>query len=190
MIVPPMGLKTIYFIVYYIIKQVGIMDLDLDNLPKVTRPSEKVVEACVSRAARYYQINPMILLAVRNHEAGQVGMANKNSNGSYDMGVMQLNTINLSLIQENFPKITAKDIIFKPCVNVFIGAWFLKSKIDGAGGDVWKGIGNYHSYTKKYHDIYVAKVVKQYKKIRNKYLSPQPKAQPKKTPTVIGIYRD
>lgn len=174
------------------------MDIDFDNLAPARHPSERVVDTCIFRAAEQYKLNPLVLKAIRRQEAGKVGMANRNTDDSYDLGIMQLNTINLPTIQNNFPKISPYDLIYKACINVYIGAWFLKGRIERAGGDVWKGVGNYHSGTPSLHDKYVEGVKRHYRKVRAEYinkkraaLSENGKAHSysRRQPKIIGIHR-
>lgn len=173
------------------------MEIDFENLPPGRHPSERVIDSCIYRAADHYELNPLVLKAVRRQEAGKVGMANRNTDDTYDLGVMQLNTTNLDKILRNFPQISAYDLIYKACVNVFVGAWFLKGRIDRANGDVWRGVGNYHSGTPHLHHAYREKVQDHYRKIREEYLSakqsraPQAASRqaPRRRSNVIGIYQ-
>lgn len=167
------------------------MDIDFENLPPGRHPSERVIDSCIYRAADHYKINPLVLKAVRRQEAGKVGMANRNTDGSYDLGVMQINTINLPQISRKFPDVSALDLIYRACVNVFVGAWFLKGRIDRANGDVWRGVGNYHSGTPHLHKIYLDKTQDHYRAIQKEYSTNARKHRAtSRRPTVIGIYQD
>lgn len=175
------------------------MEIDYDSLPAARHPSERVVDTCISRAADHHKLNPLVLKAIRRQENGKVGMANRNSNGSYDLGIMQLNTINLEAITRQYPRVSPYDLVYKACVNVFIGAWFLKEKITQAGGDVWKGVGNYHSGTPHLHKKYLKSVQEHYRDVRREYLEArragrksntrQRSSEHRKKPAVIGIYQ-
>ena len=48
---------------------------------------------CIFTAAQTYSVPPTVILGVLNVEGGKVGMASSNTNGTYDLGPMQINTI-------------------------------------------------------------------------------------------------
>ncbi|WP_253476797.1 lytic transglycosylase domain-containing protein [Natronocella acetinitrilica] len=125
-----------------------------------------VQEQCVNYAAAQYQIHPLVLHAIAEVEGGQIGMASRNANGTYDLGVMQINTINLPLIERHFPRVGWRELVWSPCVNIAIGAWFLRRKIDEVGGDFWRGVGNYHSATPRHHNRYKRLVHDTYQRLR------------------------
>ena len=56
-------------------------------------------------------------------------------------------------------------IINDVCYNIHIGTWILSSRINEVNGDVWRGIGNYHSKTPKYHNRYLGHAKKAYTQI-------------------------
>ena len=70
-----------------------------------------------------YNIDPLLLLAIAKAESGlKVNAVNKNSNGTYDYGLMQINSINLGYIE------ATKDTVFNPRVNIHGGAKLLDQK--------------------------------------------------------------
>lgn len=167
------------------------MDLNIDTTPSEAAVSERMVDACIVRSAKVQGIPPVVLKAIRQQEGGMVGMANRNSDGSYDLGVMQLNTINLESIQRNFRSVTLEKLIFEPCINIYIASWFLKSKINEVGGDLWRGVGNYHSKTPSHHNRYLKQVKSRVRKLINENWNPQLKsaASRRNNRNVIGIHR-
>lgn len=50
------------------------------------------------------------------------------------------------------------------CFNIYIGSWILAHSIRKEKGDVWEGVGRYHSATPKYKYRYIEKVKKVYNK--------------------------
>lgn len=107
---------------------------------------------CINSAAVRYYVPATLILAVIKAEGGRNGMARKNKNGTYDYGVMQINTVWLNKIKSF--GYTAEDLQYSPCKNVEVGTWILSQSIAEAAV-LPKGIGNYHSHTdhlnKKYH---------------------------------------
>jgi len=140
------------------------MDNYEDVFPDPIDTQEEIVNRCIIKSALYYDINPHLIKAVAKVEAGKPGTISKNKNGTYDLGVMQLNTTNFKLLKKNFAQVELSDIIYSPCINIALGTWFLKKQIDNAN-DYWTGVGNYHSKTQKYHNRYLKKVIREYQKL-------------------------
>lgn len=117
---------------------------------------------CINQAAIIYHVPAALILAVIKQENGRNGQAVKNTNGTYDYGVMQINDIWL-------PKIatygyTKNDIQYDACKNVLVGTWILgKSIVEG--DDIWRGVGNYHSHTLRHNLSYRTDILKNYQKI-------------------------
>lgn len=140
------------------------------ELPEPTPVSSSLIYECANYAARHYNVSPYVVLSIIEVEGGKKGTVSKNSNNSYDLGVMQINTIHLPEIKSNFPNVDWKVLANEPCVNIGVGTWILSKRINEAG-ELWKGVGNYHSRTPKYHRIYLNKIYRAYKKVLSKYLS-------------------
>jgi len=123
------------------------------DIPPVI-PTE-VTHECVMQTAERFDLPPRLIYAVLKVEGGQVGQKVKNTNGTYDMGPMQINTIWL----EHFGDyVTEQQILHDGCVNVQVGAWILKARINESDGDFWRGVGSYHSKTPTRNKAYQAKV--------------------------------
>lgn len=86
-----------------------------------------------------------------------------NTNKSVDIGPMGINSIHLGELQQY--GINAEKLRSDPCLNVFIGTWLLRRSIVQAGGNLWKGIGNYHSKTPSLHRDYQLKVWKKMQRV-------------------------
>ncbi|WP_052331243.1 lytic transglycosylase domain-containing protein [Vibrio parahaemolyticus] len=131
------------------------------NLPPVKPVSESVIEQCVSYSSQYFRINSNVIKAIILVEGGKSGTMSRNSNGTYDMGVMQINTIHLPDIQRKYPTVTWRDVAYDPCVNIGIGTWILSKRLKETN-DYWVGVGNYHSKTPKYRNRYLKKIYEAY----------------------------
>lgn len=125
---------------------------------------------CVLQASQVNSIDVNILMSVIHVEGGRVGVESKNRNGSYDLGIMQINSHSwIPLISKVFfsddiekaYKVTRDDA----CFNISIGAWILKQSIYKEGGNVWEGVGRYHSRTPSIKYRYIKKVRNAYSKI-------------------------
>ena len=121
-----------------------------------------VMTYCANESSKRFNISPYIIKAIARVEGGKIGTMSRNSNGTYDLGIMQLNTTNFKRIKRAFPTVTKADLVLKPCINIYIATWWLSREIKSAKGDVWKGIGNYHSRTPKYHNRYLKRFKEHY----------------------------
>jgi soluble lytic murein transglycosylase-like protein len=106
---------------------------------------------CINEAAIEYHLPAKLIISVLEVEQGKVGQTTKNTNGTYDIGPMQINSTWLSEL--NTYGITQHDIQYDACKNVRVGAWILSKKI-AARNDILVGIGDYNSHTPKYNKAY------------------------------------
>jgi len=85
--------------------------------------SEEITK-CFVRAGEYYDIPPLVLWSVAYVESGfNYKAINRNKDGSYDIGIMQINSRWLPVLKKY--GIHVRDL-YDPCVNIFVGAWILK----------------------------------------------------------------
>lgn len=119
--------------------------------------------SCVAQSAVYFKIHPRIILSIADVEGGKNGSYVKNKNGTHDMGIMQINTIHLPEIQQEYPQITESRIVNDTCVNVYLSAKILYKKMKGKYS-FWEGVGNYHSKTPHIREKYLNKLFAAYKK--------------------------
>jgi len=110
---------------------------------------------CFDDAAAFHHVNPLILRAIALVESrGNSNAINKNSNGSYDLGMMQINSIHLPELARY--GLDRKDLL-DACKNVYTGAWILRQNMDRYG-NTWNAIGAYNASTPEYRRRYAARV--------------------------------
>lgn len=117
---------------------------------------------CVDAASRRYGVHPQLILAVLKTEGGTVGAISQNTNGSYDMGPMQINSIHLPELARL--GVTREQVINDECTNIFVGTYKLRQAIDG-GTDFWTGVSRYHSRTPSKGRKYLARVARNLREI-------------------------
>ena len=117
---------------------------------------------CINEAAIEFNVPAKLIIAILNVERGKSGQAVKNTNGTYDLGPMQINTIWLPILKKY--SITKHDLQFDPCINVKVGAWLLGRSI-ASYINFLKGVGDYHSRTPRFNSEYVQKVKISYTQI-------------------------
>ena len=115
--------------------------------------------ACLLNAASLQGLPPQLVLGVADVENGAVGLASKNSNGTEDLGIMQINTgVWLKPVADMHfkgdEKAAYKALRDDGCYNIQIGTWILKQAVADADGNYFEGVGIYHSRTPKYKKRY------------------------------------
>jgi len=111
------------------------------------RPPEPEVARCIRQAARGQPWLEKTLWGLRDQEAGWIGAEILNSNGSHDLGPLQINSWWV-------PKIAAllsrrqgdvrRWLQFDPCFNAETARWIFLDALK-TGGSYWKAVGIYHS---------------------------------------------
>lgn len=116
---------------------------------------------CIFTAAQTYAVPPSALLGILNVEGGRIGQAVRNTNGTYDLGPMQINTIWIPQLARYWGVSEAhatREVRDNACINIGVGAWILRSKVNETG-NLYKGIAWYHSATPHLGHNYQRKVI-------------------------------
>lgn len=108
---------------------------------------------CFEDAGEKYDINPLLLWSIAKVESNFYTHAiNRNTNGTFDYGVMQINSSWYKTIGHN-----RWMELSDPCINVMTGAWILKQCMDRYGC-TWDAVGCYNSGNKDRRKGYAWKV--------------------------------
>lgn len=119
-------------------------------------PGTTPYDPCFDAAARYYGLHPALLKAIARKESGMNPRAvGRNTNGTYDIGIMQINSAHLPKLAR--AGVTADDLLANPCRNIVVGAWILADAVR-RHGLTWKAVGAYHSPTEWRQAKYAADV--------------------------------
>ena len=119
---------------------------------------------CILTAAAVHRVPPGVIAILLAVEGGTLGQGNQNTNGTVDIGPMQINQIHLPALARRWsttPERAREALLTSFCANVEAGAWILRAAIDSAGGDFWEGVGRYHSATEVYKTRYLRRVLEQ-----------------------------
>jgi len=118
---------------------------------------------CIQLAADRYGLPVSLIHAILEVEGGDVGQAVRNSNGTEDLGPMQINTVWLPRLAPY--GITRQQIQQDRCINILVGSWILARQLKKAKDmkgpalrRVWWGIGSYHSRTPEHNVEYALKI--------------------------------
>lgn len=118
--------------------------------------------ACMLAVAAELHLPPRVLPAIQAVEGGRVGMSRMNTNGSEDLGLMQVNSLWLPLLSRRTG--LARDalrekLIQDGCFNIAVAGAILRVYLHEARGDLLAAVGNYHSHTPVRHRAYQLRVV-------------------------------
>ena len=109
-----------------------------------------LTKQCVVESASLQSLELIKVLSVLGWEAGRLGLYQRNTDGSYDIGPMQVNSIHLPDLARKFSRPQAEIATllgYDGCFNVAVGSMMLRARTNEANGDFWMGIGRYHSKT-------------------------------------------
>ena len=121
----------------------------------------KVLTACIMLASQTYEVPPAVLVGIFSVEGGKVGQEVKNTNGSYDMGPMQINSLWIPELSKHWGvgHDTARSWIRDDaCTNVGVSAWILRNHLNKTGS-LSTAISYYHSRTPRLGKAYKSKVI-------------------------------
>lgn len=100
-------------------------------LPVKTR----TLQVCLVRAAGYYHVPVLLLDAIVWQEGGTDGVGDRDPDGSYDLGLAQINTRWLSVFSKY--GITARSLLDNPCENLYAAGYVLDTYVQHFGGGNW-----------------------------------------------------
>jgi len=109
----------------------------------------QALAVCIFTAAQTYVVPPSVLLGILNVEGGRIGQAVHNTNNTYDLGPMQINTIWIPQLARYWgvsQHVAMHEVRDDACINIGVGAWILRKKMNETG-NLYSGIANYHSAT-------------------------------------------
>lgn len=134
--------------------------------------------SCWEQAGARYGIEPELLQAIAMVESNLNPHAlNKNSDGSIDYGLMQINSFHLPELAKF--NIRPTDLMANTCLNVITGAWILAANIRQFGYG-WQAVGAYNvgtANTPERHALrqkYIRKVFPHYRHLKQKSLRSTP----------------
>lgn len=100
-----------------------------------------VAEQCVVESAAHHRVPVSLIMWLMAQEDGAVGMVSDNTNGSYDIGPMQINSWWLPKLKRL--GVSEKSIRDNGCINVAVGTWIFSDLLRRY--PVWQAIGYYHT---------------------------------------------
>jgi soluble lytic murein transglycosylase-like protein len=121
---------------------------------------------CINQAVVAYAIPASLIMAIIYVEGGTNGLRIRNTNGSFDYGVMQVNSSWLPEIAKQFAY-TPNDLQYNACKNVMAGSWILRQNLNQQKRkSIMYAVGSYHSLTPNLNYIYSIQVLSAYQTIQ------------------------
>lgn len=135
---------------------------------------------CWAEAGNRYGVDPWLLYSIAQQESSLRPhiVSRRNSDGTYDIGMMQINSWWLSKLAEFGIK---KDHLFDACMNIHVGAWILAQAIQSLGPN-WNAVGAYNAGVKKsakrdkLRADYAARIYRRYRSNLRVFEQPAPQA--------------
>lgn len=136
--------------------------------PALAAPVDGGGDACLKEASQRFRIPASLIRAIMDVEGGTTGRVSHNTNGSYDIGPMQINSIWLPEVEKRGGSLQL--LLHHRCANIHFGAWLLSREMNGIDparidrASFWRAVGNYHSHTPQRNAYYAEKVWQAWKR--------------------------
>jgi soluble lytic murein transglycosylase-like protein len=127
------------------------------NQGEVPKISKRPGDMCTwEEIGSKWGVSPNILYAIAKTESSFNPRAinRSNSNGSEDVGLMQINSFWYRTLAK---KGYSREDLFDPCVSLDVAGWIMHDNM-GRHGNTWKAVGAYNAVTPWKQERYVAKV--------------------------------
>jgi hypothetical protein len=129
---------------------------------KLSALHETTIGKCIRQAAAGHEWLERTLWGLHDQEGGWIGAEILNTDGSYDLGPMQVNSWwvgRISRILRHSGSDVRHWLIHDACFNVRAARWIFLSGL-AVTGDYWQAVGAYHSPTKLRQQRYRANIAR------------------------------
>ena len=117
---------------------------------------------CMALLAQLNHLPPRVLPSIQAVEGGWPGIVSRNTNGTQDLGLMQVNSRWVPAMAAYFrvsPPVARERLIDDPCFNIAAAGAIMRTYMNEAGGDVVRAVGYYHSHNPEHAIPYQYKVI-------------------------------
>ena len=130
-------------------------------------PQQSFAYTCWDYVGQKFNVDPWLLFSIAQTESTfRNGLKSRNSNGSYDLGLMQINIIHLPCFSKY--GLNEEALRYDACRNVISAGSLLRQSINKYGYNI-DGIGGYHSNTPHLRRAYGKRVIENYNHLVNIY---------------------
>jgi Transglycosylase SLT domain len=119
--------------------------------------------SCMALVAHLYALPPRVLPSIQAVEGGSAGTVRPDTNGTADLGVMQVNTSWIPALEAytTLPAVVVRDrLISRPCFNIAAAGAIMRTYLDQAHGNLLRAVGYYHSHTAMLGEEYRREVLR------------------------------
>jgi len=117
---------------------------------------------CMLAVSTALSLPPRVLPAIQAVEGGRVGFARMNTNGSEDLGLMQVNTLWLPVLARHTglsQDAVRNRLVHDGCFNIAVAGAIMRLYLRESQGNLLAAVGNYHSHTPLRHQAYRERVI-------------------------------
>jgi hypothetical protein len=118
--------------------------------------------ACIALVSTFYHLPPRVLPSIQLVEGGRVGLVAANTDGSSDLGLMQINTRWIAPLAQHarLPEAMVRHrLINDPCFSIATAGAIMRIYLNEERGSLLRAVGDYHSHTYLRNQAYQAKVL-------------------------------
>ena len=138
---------------------------------------------CWDEAARYHGLDPWLLYAVAYVESGHnpVVISRANRNGTYDIGLMQINSVWLPQLRRYG---ITQETLKNACASTYVGAWVMAGNIRRYGY-TWEAIAAYNVGSlntparRRIGQAYAQKVYQAHAALTQRHVAATPTSRPR-----------
>lgn len=130
------------------------------NDPPSAYHATPITPTCKSNISERFNIPEIVLDAYLATENAPPGHIRKNSNNTYDVGPMQINSANWETFFKKFG-VYPTDLRYNGCINLMVGAYLIRDHLDKKGKEnitswnvFFEVAANYHSQTPEVNSRY------------------------------------
>jgi hypothetical protein len=112
--------------------------------------------------ASFYHLPPRVLPSIQRVEGGRPGLVHLNTDGSADLGVMQVNTRWIEPLARHIRQpadAVRRRLIDEPCFSIATAGAIMRIYLNEEHGNLMRAIGDYHSHTPVLNADYQWKVI-------------------------------
>jgi hypothetical protein len=113
--------------------------------------------ACMALVASIYNLPPRVLPSIHVIEGGQVATVHVNTDGSQDLGYMQINTRWLPVLARYTglsEPVVRQTLLSRICFNIAAAGYIMRAALTETHEDLMLAVGNYHSHTRDLNAAY------------------------------------
>lgn len=133
------------------------MDAGMPPLPPHVPSYMQAAVSCAFEVGPRYGVPVNLVIAVAEVEGARPHTVKKNSDGSLDVGRMQINSIHFDDLAQY--GITPQHLMEPGCYPVELATWMIARHMQGCKADLWTCVARYHSKTPQNNIEYQRKLI-------------------------------